>query len=111
MYAVMRIVDDRVDQLAVSAPLSSDKRRRELEVLQAWHGVVSACLAGRSPSPQERAATNHPDAEGLAVALTAAVNRFPVPPELWDDSSRDEKRIANTLATEMATQHLSTDGS
>jgi phytoene/squalene synthetase len=101
MYAVMRIVDDRVDELAVSTPLSSEKRHRESDILQAWHAVVSACLAGKSPPPWGQAATDHPDSEELTVAFTAAVNRFPVPPELWDDffSAMQQDLVRDRFAT------------
>lgn len=85
MYAVMRILDDRVDHVVASTSLSSEARLREADVLQAWHIVVSECQSGKAPSPSAWGATKHPAAEQLAMALQSAMIRFPVPTSLWHD--------------------------
>jgi phytoene/squalene synthetase len=73
MYAVMRLVDDRVDDVTDKALLSPIARDALLCELDAWEKRIGAAYAG----------TPLPDA--IDVALAAAVLTFPVPIELWLD--------------------------
>jgi phytoene synthase len=71
MYAVMRVVDDIIDDTfdkSLMAPLERAALRREID---AWEARVRAAYAGR------------PGADPLDVALCAAIETFPVPLALW----------------------------
>lgn len=83
-YAVMRVVDDYVDDLLAQPHTESD-RTQALEVVSAWHRLARACLSGQRPAPEDLVRCNHPRIDELAVAFSAAARRFPVPGHLWDD--------------------------
>ena len=83
-YAVMRVVDDRVDALAAHGRLTETQREREITVLEAWRSAVADCLAGRAPRRIDAEDTEHPDAEALLEAVAAAGRKFPVPAYLWE---------------------------
>lgn len=84
-YAVMRIVDDRVDKCLMRRDVSAEEKRRELLILRAWHRAVSASLSGRSPSPRDIAQCDYPYTAELLYAFAESVRQFPVPEVLWDD--------------------------
>jgi phytoene/squalene synthetase len=76
-YAVMRIVDDRVDNLPWPNHRSEEMQKRELSVVDAWERVVNSCRQGIHPTaPQLKACefANWSDflvyAEGATVAPT-----------------------------------------
>jgi phytoene synthase len=84
-YAIMRIVDDRVDGLLFRPYASAEDRARESSVVEAWHQVIAACLTGDTPAPGDAARTDQPYIGELLTAFARTVEQFPVPPELWDD--------------------------
>jgi phytoene synthase len=85
MYAVMRVVDDRVDTLLAQPHVASSHRAQAREVVAAWRRVVSAGLSGRRPAAEDLVGCDHPHSDELVVAFADAVERFPVPVQLWDD--------------------------
>lgn len=71
MYAVMRLVDDRVDDVADKALMPQSSRDALLCELDRWEQRIRAAYDGR------------PLADPVDVALAAALLTFPVPIELW----------------------------
>lgn len=71
MYAVMRLIDDRVDDVPDKALLSQPAREALLLELDRWEHRIRCAYDGR------------PAGESIDVALAAAVTTFPVPFELW----------------------------
>lgn len=71
MYAVMRLVDDRVDNVTDKMRLSSESRQALLEEIDEWERRIRGAYAdGAVIDP-------------IDVALAAAVQTFPVPIKLW----------------------------
>ncbi|MBI4551483.1 MAG: squalene/phytoene synthase family protein [Candidatus Latescibacteria bacterium] len=85
-YAIMRVVDDRIDALPSRSTLSSDARRAEQKIVMAWRHAVTAAHRGQTAdfSPLMSHLV-HPQAGDLLEALTGACERFPVPLSLWDN--------------------------
>ena len=98
-YAVMRVVDDRVDSLPSRAALTPDELAVEYRILQNWRQAVLACHRGERPvlgqSPLDT--FGHQQAGYLLQALADAFRRFPVPIELWNNffeaMNRDVERV------------------
>lgn len=84
-YAIMRIVDDRVDRFLSKAYVSAENRAREFSVVEAWHEVISAYFAGEAPAPHVAAQTDQPQIGRLFSSFAVAMEQFPVPERLWDD--------------------------
>ncbi len=84
-YAIMRVVDDRIDKFLVRKNFSADDRQAEIGILRAWYNLVSACLDGRSLSAREIARSNHHHTTELLAAFSEAAKLFPVPSVLWDN--------------------------
>lgn len=91
-YAVMRIVDDRVDALMGQPRVTGQQIRQERRVLEAWHGAVSARLAGGAPSKRDTFETNHPEVGTLLQLFADALRLFPVPAVLWHHFFRAMRR-------------------
>ena len=85
LYAVMRIVDDRIDEVLARREVSDDERNREREILEAWRRIVTACLAGRSPDEQDICGTGQPQVDVLLATFSEAIELFPVPAVLWEN--------------------------
>ena len=85
MYAVMRVVDDRVDDLLAAPRSTTYATAQTREAVTAWHRAVRRCLSGGQPGPEQVRACNHPNARELLLALSDAVEQFRVPVRLWDD--------------------------
>jgi phytoene synthase len=85
MYAVMRVVDDRVDNLLAQPRPACSALAHARKVVTAWHRVVSACLSGCQPASEDVGGCDHPYANELLLAFVDAVEQFPVPVQLWDD--------------------------
>jgi len=87
-YAIMRIVDDRVDEFRAKEFASVDDRKRETRVVEAWHEAISACLSGDTPVPRAVVQTKGEGVAELLAAFAATVDQFPIPQSLWDDFFR-----------------------
>lgn len=85
MYAVMRVVDDRVDNLLAQPHLAPSDRAGTVEAVKAWRRAVRACSSGHPPASEDLVRCNHPHIEELLGTFSHAVERFPVPAKLWDD--------------------------
>jgi len=83
-YAVMRVVDDRIDGLPSRGLLSNAQRLTEQGVLSAWSKGVEACYAtGSVPNPVVDACARH-DAQLLFKAFADSLGTFRPPQVLWD---------------------------
>jgi phytoene/squalene synthetase len=71
MYAVMRLIDDTIDNIPGKMRLSADVRTGLETELNRWEARIRAAFDG------------HPGADPLDVALAAAVSTFPVPVTAW----------------------------
>jgi phytoene synthase len=82
-YAVMRIVDDRIDNLPSPGRLDSDLQKRELEVLAAWERVIQSCCHEIHPTASLLASCGFSEAEAVCESFIASHRAFPVPNHLW----------------------------
>lgn len=71
MYAVMRLIDDRVDDVPDKNLLSDTSRDALLFELDKWEQRIGAAYDG------------WPVGDAIDIALAAAVKTFPVPISLW----------------------------
>ena len=79
-YAIMRVVDDRIDSLPHRSVMSWAGIAEEERVLAAWQQAVDAAYVGRKIGVDE---LDHPDADDLVSALLQAFIEFPAPIALW----------------------------
>ena len=84
-YALMRVVDDRVDGLPPRSRLSQSDHQVEHDILQAWEDSVRACYEGRRPDQTTLDRCAHDGASALFDSLMSSLGRFPVPSDLWRD--------------------------
>jgi len=82
-YAVMRIVDDRVDNLPLPISRTEGLDNRELGIVDAWEQVVVSCHSGIRPTAAQLYACDFAEAEAVCESLIAAFRAFPVPIKLW----------------------------
>jgi phytoene/squalene synthetase len=82
-YAVMRLVDDRIDAIPSRSELASEARAFEHRVVDFWQDCVEACRAGAAPVLAEIPEGLPEGVPELLAALTDASQRFPVPGVLW----------------------------
>ena len=82
LYAVMRVVDDRIDAIPARRELGDPDRDREHAVVDAWDVALRAAIAGGA-SADQIAACDHPQTVPLLEVAGEAMRRFPVPWELW----------------------------
>ncbi len=82
-YAVMRIVDDRIDNLPSQSTRSAKLRKRELGVVAAWERVVKSCCRGILPTASLLASCDFAEAEAVCESFIASYRAFPVPIRLW----------------------------
>jgi phytoene/squalene synthetase len=87
-YALMRVVDDRIDDLPDRAMLTESDRRREHDAVAAWEEAVLGCYQGRSQSPVVVQRCGHPDAPALLESLASSLALFSVPRPLWESFFR-----------------------
>jgi len=84
-YALMRVVDDRIDVLCATGHLSPLIRQRELDVVAAWEEAMSLCsVGGRLPDLLVKGC-QHENARALLEAASGAYQRLPVRPSLWTE--------------------------
>jgi phytoene/squalene synthetase len=82
-YAVMRAIDDRIDDLIPPAHRGSELQERELGIVDAWERVVNLCSLGIHPTVEQLKACDFAEAEALCESLIAAFHTLPVPVKLW----------------------------
>ncbi|MFG1691451.1 phytoene/squalene synthase family protein [Gemmatimonadota bacterium] len=87
-YAVMRVVDDRIDDLPSRAGLSEEDRRAEHDAVQAWEEGIAACYAGWPPEQPTLDRCGHDQAGELLDAVAISLRSFRVPSVLWEDFFR-----------------------
>lgn len=87
-YALMRVVDDRVDGLLDRVALSERDRCREREVVSAWDEAVTEALLGRTATRAVVRECDHPHAADLLDAFADSATVFRTPPALWTDFFR-----------------------
>jgi phytoene/squalene synthetase len=82
-YAVMRVVDDRIDALPARTSLTPLEVATERDVVDAWRCAVEAVYAGQNLCCGVLRRTGHAQARELLTALRSALHLFPVPCMLW----------------------------
>ncbi len=82
-YAVMRLVDDRIDAIPSRTELSPEARAFEHRVVEIWERMVEACGTGEVPDLAEIPEGLPADVPDLLQAFADASRRFPVPGSLW----------------------------
>ena len=83
LYAVMRLVDDRIDAIPSRTELAPETRAFEHRVVEFWERAVEACRAGAAPVLDEVPEGVPAGLPDLLHAFTDASRRFPVPESLW----------------------------
>jgi phytoene/squalene synthetase len=83
LYAVMRLVDDRIDSIPSRIELASETRAFEHGVVDFWERAVEACRAGAVPLLPNVPEGLPMDVPDLLHAFADASRRFPVPEILW----------------------------
>jgi phytoene/squalene synthetase len=84
-YALMRVVDDRIDTLRATGHLSLLTRQRELDVVAAWEEALKLCSVGDRLRDSQVEGCQHKNARALLEAVRGAYQRLPVMPSLWTD--------------------------
>ena len=85
LYAVMRVVDDRIDEIPARGELSPESRQHEHAVVDAWRALIRTAHADRAPAPEDLAACESPLAGDLISTSREAMRMFPVPLTLWEN--------------------------
>ena len=83
LYALMRVIDDRIDDLPLRASVSAEDRRREHAVAEAWEEALFLGLDGAPIPATLNQACEMAEAEQLVAAAISSMRRFPFPTELW----------------------------
>ena len=84
-YAIMRIVDDRIDNLPSSRIRSAEMRKCELDVVLAWENVVRSSCRGIHPTASQLASCDFDEAKAVCESILASYRVFPVPIPLWQN--------------------------
>lgn len=82
-YAIMRLVDDRVDNLPLPCRRSAKLRESELGILTAWEKVVKSGCHGVYPKTSLLTSCDFADAEAVCESFIYSYRLFPVPVKLW----------------------------
>jgi len=82
-YAIMRIVDDRIDNLPSPNNRCAELRKRELDVVSAWERVVKCSCNGIHPTASLLASCDFAEVEAVCESFIASYRVFPVPIRLW----------------------------
>ena len=84
LYAVMRVVDDRIDSIPSRSRLSAAERQVEHDVVDGWQELLTQAI--EDPARPLAAAASRCDfaqAEELLAAAGEAMVLFPLPISLW----------------------------
>jgi len=96
LYAVMRVVDDRVDDLAINGQLSNAQLEIEHQVLAAWREAFFCAVRGETLSTEILVRCDFPQSGELLQAAAVAMEKFPIPHLIWqnffDAMERDIER-------------------
>jgi phytoene synthase len=82
-YALMRIVDDRVDNLPLTAFRSKELYTREVAVIYAWEEIINSCQRGVFPTASQLDECDFAEAGEVCESLIEAFQFFPIPNKLW----------------------------
>ena len=82
LYAVMRLVDDRIDS-QLAGGLDPEGVGRERRALDAWDRLVAAATISGPLADTDLDATGEPRARAVLEAFGQGITRFPTSPELW----------------------------
>jgi phytoene/squalene synthetase len=82
-YAVMRIVDDRIDNLPLSTKQNEETLKKELVVVDSWEQVVISCQQGIYPISTQLESCNFTETSEVCESLIESFRNFYVPIELW----------------------------
>jgi phytoene synthase len=82
-YAVMRLVDDRIDNLPLSVKQNEVSLKNELKVVDAWEQVVISCYHGTYPTAVYLEGCEFVEVAAVCESLIAAFKNFPVSILLW----------------------------
>lgn len=88
LYALMRVIDDRVDAIADRTALGREERDHEHAVIDAWAACFIQAVEAVEISRQDILACEHPDAVALLEAAARSMRLFPVPLSLWQNFFR-----------------------
>lgn len=83
LYAVMRVVDDRIDEIPSRSALDAAARQREHAVVDAWLAALETALRDGGATDEQIVRCDSPSAGDLLRAAGDAMQRFPVPFVLW----------------------------
>lgn len=84
-YAVMRCVDDRVDDLSAQRGVSDEERTRVRDEVAAWREAICALYRGDAHVAETVAGPEAPENAALLVpAFEDSLARFPLPWKLWE---------------------------
>lgn len=86
-YAIMRLVDDRVDELCARDGVPPIERRQVAGEVEGWHRAVEAAYRGDATAESIRGPGPNPGdptaVRGLLAAFVASNRRFQIPLDLW----------------------------
>ena len=83
LYAVLRLVSDRVKTFLVGGDDCSGELCQEFIVVQAWRRVIAALATGHDPVEQDIQQIGIPRLDEVLVSFGEATKRFPIPERLW----------------------------
>jgi len=84
-YAVMRIVDDRIDNLPLLIKQNEVLQKQELGVVDAWEHLVISCHQGIYPTATQLESSNFSEANAVCESVIEAFRNFHVPIQLWNN--------------------------
>jgi phytoene synthase len=87
-YSVMRVVDDRIDNLPTRSGLSLQAREAEHQVVSAWASAVARCYTDQAPTRFTWEACELADARELLGAFAESLEVVRPPQFLWSDFFR-----------------------
>ena len=87
-YALMRVVDDRIDGLSTRMRLSDQERCSEHEVVSAWDAGVQSCYEGRAVPKPIVQQCGLADAQLLFNSFAASLEVFRPPRAPWSNFFR-----------------------
>lgn len=82
-YAVMRVVNDRIDNLTPLDKRNLDRKKSELSVVDAWEQVAISCHRGVYPTVDQLEGCDFPEVVSVCESLITAFKNFPVSIKYW----------------------------